>query len=116
MVEFKGDCVLEVNPRLWGSFPLTEKAQSPLALNYARAAAGERLAYTPQDYRAGVRMHFLLNDSAAAFALLKKGQFREFFSSLPDMAGAEEALSDKDDPAPMRQYLKNTLGPKRRGR
>ena len=23
MVEFKGDCILEVNPRVWGSFPMT---------------------------------------------------------------------------------------------
>ena len=26
MVEFKGDCLLEVNPRVWGSFPMTEAA------------------------------------------------------------------------------------------
>ena len=30
MVEFKGDCLLEVNPRVWGSLPMTEAAQSPL--------------------------------------------------------------------------------------
>ena len=42
MVEFKGDCLLEVNPRVWGSFPMTEAAQSPLVAHYARAAAGER--------------------------------------------------------------------------
>ena len=40
MVEFKGDCLLEVNPRVWGSFPMTEAAQSPLVAHYARAAAG----------------------------------------------------------------------------
>ena len=44
MVEFKGDCLLEVNPRVWGSFPMTEAAQSPLVAHYARAAAGERVA------------------------------------------------------------------------
>ena len=51
MVEFKGDCLLEVNPRVWGSFPMTEAAQSPLVAHYARAAAGERVAYAAQDYR-----------------------------------------------------------------
>ena len=48
MVEFKGDCLLEVNPRVWGSFPMTEAAQSPFTAHYARAAAGERVAYAAQ--------------------------------------------------------------------
>ena len=41
MVEYKGDCILEVNPRIWGSFPLVVRAGSPICRSYALAAAGE---------------------------------------------------------------------------
>ncbi len=109
MVEFKGGRVLEVNPRIWGSFPLTEKARSPLALRYVQAAAGVPAPYAPRDYREGVRMRFLLNDTAAMFSLLRHGRFRAFFAALPDCLFAQEALSSWRDPAPMFRYLGNTL-------
>ena len=67
MVEFKGPYILEVNPRIWGSFPLTEKADSPMLLLYARAAAGEAVSFAPWDYRTGVRMRFLLINPVMKF-------------------------------------------------
>lgn len=109
MVEFKGPCVLEVNPRVWGSFPMTERADSPFACRYARAAAGERLDYVPQDYRTGVRMRFTLNDGAAMLDSLRHGRPGPFFQGMADWFRAREALSAKDDPAPFRRYLRNTL-------
>jgi len=109
MVEFKGEYVLEVNPRVWGSFPMTERADSPFACRYAQAAAGERLDYVPQDYKAGVRMRFTLNDGAAMLDYLRHGRPGPFFQGMADWFRAEEALSAKDDPAPLRRYLRNTL-------
>lgn len=109
MVEFKGEHVLEVNPRVWGSFPMTERAESPLACRYARAAAGERLEYLPQDYRAGARMRFTLNDGAAMLDYLRHGKPGPFFQGAADWFRAKEALSAADDPAPFRRYLRNTL-------
>ena len=109
MVEFKGDCVLEVNPRVWGSFPMTERADSPFACRYALAAAGERLDYVPGDYRAGVRMRFTLNDGAAMLDYLRRGRPGPFFQGMADWFRAEEALSARDDPAPFRRYLRNAL-------
>lgn len=109
MVEFKGDRVLEVNPRVWGSFPMTECARSPFAVLYARAARGEVLEYQAGDYEAGVRMRFLLNDGAAMLDYLRRGQPGKFFQGAADMFRAKEALSSRDDPAPMRKYLRNTL-------
>ena len=109
MVEFKGNRVLEVNPRIWGSFPLTACAGSPLAVNYARASAGERISYAPEDYAAGVRMRFLLNDSAALLSLLTHGKAVAFLHGLGDLFRAREALSDRRDPAPFRVYLRQTL-------
>ncbi len=109
MVEFKAGRVLEVNPRIWGSFPLTEKAGSALAVRYAQAACGSPAPYKPNDYREGVRMRFLLNDSAAILSLLRHGRWREALRAVPDCFFAEEALSSWRDPAPMFRYLCNTL-------
>lgn len=109
MVEFKAGRVLEVNPRIWGSFPLTACTDSPFALNYVRAAAGERVDYTPCDYRTGVRMRFLLNDTLATFAYLGHGRFRAFGEGVCDIFRAKEALTDGEDPAPMRKYLRQNL-------
>ena len=109
MVEFKGGRVLEVNPRIWGSFPLTEKTGSPLALRYVQAALGNSAPYVPDDYRAGVRMRFLLNDTAAMLDLLRNRRYREFFDAVPDVFLAREALTSWRDPAPMLRYLRNTL-------
>lgn len=109
MVEFKGDRVLEVNPRIWGSFPMTEHARSPFALLYARAARGEVLEYRAGDYETGVRMRFLLNDGAAMLDYLRRGQPGKFLQGAADVFRAKEALSSRDDPAPMRRYLRGIL-------
>ena len=109
MAEFKGDRILEVNPRVWGSFPLTTLAGSPITLRYAEAAAGESVIYHPQNYQTGVRMRFLLNDTLATLSLLRHGRLREAGAGFADMLRAREALSDRDDPAPMRAYLKATV-------
>ena len=109
MVEFKGPYVLEVNPRVWGSFPMTEQADSPFACRYAQGAAGEKVNYVLQDYKVGVRMRFTLNDGAAMLDYLRHGKPGPFFQGMADWFRAKEALSARDDPAPFRRYLRNTL-------
>ena len=109
MVEFKGPYVLEVNPRVWGSFPLTDCAGSPFAVRYAQAARGERLEYHPQDFETGVRMRFFLNDSAAMLDHLRHGDPAGFFRGAADILRAKEALASREDPKPFRRYLRNTL-------
>ncbi len=112
MVEFKGKYILEVNPRIWGSFPMTGCAGSPLLLRYAAAAVGEHVEYRPRDYRTDVRMRFLLNDTLAIMHYLKSGKFAMAFEGIADMVRAKEALWDRKDPAPFWAYLKTTLGGK----
>ena len=101
--------MLEVNPRVWGSFPMTERAGSPFVLNYARAAAGERLDYVPQDYQAGVRMRFTLNDGVAMLDYLRRGRPGPFFQGMADWFRARDALSARDDPKPLRHYVRGML-------
>ncbi|MBD5084885.1 MAG: ATP-grasp domain-containing protein [Clostridiales bacterium] len=109
MVEFKGAYVLEVNPRVWGSFPMTERAGSPFVSRYAQAAAGERLDYQPQDYQTGVRMRFTLNDGAAMLNYLRHGRPGPFFQGMADWFRAKDALSARDDPKPLRRYVRGML-------
>lgn len=109
MVEFKGGRVLEVNPRIWGSFPLTEQAGSPMALRYVQAACGRPAEYAAGDYAVGVRMRFLLNDAAAALDYLRHGRIRPVLGALCDLVRAREALGAKDDRAPLRKYWKRSL-------
>ena len=109
MVEFKGDSILEVNPRIWGSFPLTTLSGSSIALHYADAASRTPLSYHSHEYQEGVRMRFLLNDSLATASLFLHGRFSAGIGGLVDLFRAREALTDPDDPEPMKQYLRAAI-------
>jgi predicted ATP-grasp superfamily ATP-dependent carboligase len=109
MVEFKGDKILEVNPRIWGSFPLTTCCGSPYALAYVRAAQGTPKPYTPQDYRTGVKLRYLFSDGAATLGYLRHGRTKEAMGGIRDFFTVPEAMSAKDDKKAYRVYLKNTL-------
>ena len=69
MVEFKGDCLLEVNPRVWGSFPMTEAAQSPLVAHWRRRAMVWGAAMGAR--RLPDRRQRLLTDTLAALHYLR---------------------------------------------
>ena len=105
MVEFKGIYLLEVNPRVWGSFPLTDICGSHFSENYVRAARGETVAYSPGNFRSGVRMRFILNDMYASLAYLKAGKLAKFAGGIKDFFSAEEALRSSDDPQPYKAYI-----------
>lgn len=109
MVEFKGECILEVNPRVWGSFPMTQASKSPFVVKYASAASGEPAAYTPCDYKICVRMRFLLNDAVAVLCYLKAGKIKKALRGILDFFAAKEALYDKGDRRVFWEYLKQNL-------
>ena len=109
MVELKGGRVLEVNPRVWGSFPLTDRCGSPYTVLYARAAAGEPVTYTPRDFRTGVKLRFLFNDGLATLGYCKAGRLREALGGVRDFFTVPEALRRRDDMRAYRAYLKNSL-------
>ena len=109
MVEFKGDRILEVNPRIWGSFPLTVFSGSPLCEHYVRAAAGEAVSYAPADYRVGVKMRFFVNDLAASADLLRHRKFKAGLGGLLDFFRVKEGLKDRSDRKAYHQYLKSYM-------
>lgn len=108
MVEFKGGRVLEVNPRVWGSFPMTACCESPFTALYAQAAQGERVDYTPCNYRQGVKMRYLLNDGAATLGYLRQGNLKQALGGVVDFFFTREALYRKDDKKAYQTYLRNS--------
>lgn len=107
MVEYKGDCILEVNPRIWGSFPLTVFAGSSLCRSYALAAAGETVDCEAADYAVGRKMRFCWNDLAASADLLRHGKLGAGLRGLLDFFRVREALKDREDMDAYRAYLKS---------
>lgn len=113
MVEFKGGKLLEINPRVWGSFPLTYKCGAPLARDYVRASLGEELPLIQgPGYRTGVRMQFVLNDGLACLGYLRQGQPGRGLRGLVDLLNprVKDGVFSFDDPRPFFRYLKNALG------
>ena len=110
MVEFKGGRVLEINPRIWGSFPLTEVCGSRFAEAYVRAASGEKTPDEPdRSFRRGKRMRFLLNDTLAWLSCLKARRWRDVCGGLLDVFRAKEALFRFTDQKPFWRYLYLTV-------
>lgn len=109
MVEFKGGNVLEINPRIWGSFPLTEVSGSRFAEDYVRAAQGEVFPEPDRFFRRGRRMRFVLNDTLAWLSCLKAGRWRDVGSGVHDVFRAKEALFRFTDQKPFWRYLYLTV-------
>ncbi len=109
MVEFKGDAILEVNPRIWGSFPMTECCGSTFTYDYVCAACGEPVAYRPGHYQRACRMRFLLNDTLSILKHLSKGHFKIALSGVLDTFRAREALFARNDWRPFLNYLRKSL-------
>lgn len=61
---------------------MTEAAQSA-ACGALCPRRGTQVAYAAQDYRTGVRMRFLLNDTLAALHYLRAGRIGVFCAALP---------------------------------
>lgn len=119
MVEFKGEsedaAFLEINPRLWGSFPLTRVAGAPFTDEWVRAAAGlpaQRADDPP--YRVGVKMRFAVSDLLSVPGYLRKGELaRALGAVFPGRC--RDGLFERGESAVTRAYLKSLLARRRGG-
>jgi predicted ATP-grasp superfamily ATP-dependent carboligase len=111
MVEFKGEYLLEINPRIWGSFPLTYKADASFADDYVKLSNGETVTHPLDNYKLCVRMNFLFNDVIASIKLLLAGRLKEAFEGFADIifGRARDAIYDKGDKAPFWHFVKSKL-------
>lgn len=112
MFEFKEDadgapCLLECNPRIWGTFPLTRAAETNFSFSWYCCAAD--LPIPAYQHPKSVRMVFYPSDLAAMLGYLRHGKLRQFFAGVGDFLrpGVKNGLYEKNDPAPSRQYRKS---------
>lgn len=100
--------ILEVNPRIWGSFPLTYAAGASFAEDYVLTAKGTPPEHPLSNYKTGVRMNFILSDLAAVADLIRHRRISEGIGGIRDILSgrAVEAIRSKADPKPFRNYLK----------
>ncbi len=120
MVEYKLDgnvisadnaYLLEINPRVWGSFPLTFVAETSFVSDYVELSEGKVVSHPLNNYNSGARMNFILSDLAAILSLIKNGRIKEGMRGIGDIltARAVDGMRDKSDKTPFRNYLKLKL-------
>ncbi|MEG2857970.1 MAG: ATP-grasp domain-containing protein, partial [Clostridia bacterium] len=82
MVEFKGNTLMEINPRIWGSFALAPIAGCDMALALHRAARGDLAEGVPApDYKIGKKMRFFLQDMLSFPSYLRESEHKIKFSA-----------------------------------
>ncbi len=114
MVEFKRGAdgvarLLEINPRIWGSFPLVRASGSALALNWFRVSAG--LRPERRQPKPGARMYFLPSEAARGLKCLAMGRPGGLFAPLGDMLSprCREGIFDLRDMAASWGYIGSYL-------
>ncbi len=116
MFEFKEDAsgnprLLECNPRIWGSFPLTHTAQSTLPYCWFAAAWNQgnptqAIPLPTNQFLAGKKMTFFPSDLMAGLGYLKKKEPRRALSALIDLLNprVRDGVFQWSDPAPAFAY------------
>ncbi len=100
--------LLEINPRIWGSFPLTYVANATFADDYAKLSASQSIDHPLDNYDLGARMNFTLNDAVAVLDLIKRGKLKAAKEGIIDIftGRAADGMKNKADPRPYRYYLR----------
>lgn len=121
MFEFKEDAqgnprLLEVNPRVWGTFPLTRATHSgiPLlwcVLSWNRGNPGREIPLPQCPEPRDCRMQFAPSDLMAALGYLKKGKPGKVLGALGDLLNpaVKDGLWEWSDPRPGLMYYRSLL-------
>lgn len=73
MVEFKGNYLMEINPRFWGSLALAPLSGCNIPYALYRAALGETASVSPApNYKIGKKMQFILQDTLSVISRFKR--------------------------------------------
>lgn len=93
--------LLEVNPRIWGSFPATFKAKSDFLKGYLNASRGIE-ATVCANYKTNKKVKFLPNIFASVFSYAKNGYTKKFFMTFLDALNIfiPNAVFSVKDPLP----------------
>jgi predicted ATP-grasp superfamily ATP-dependent carboligase len=112
MFEFKEDGeglprLLEVNPRIWGTFPLTRVTRSNLSLAWCTLAwnignPGSPAALPDCRPQVGKKMIFAASDALAALGYARRGQLKAPIRALGDLLSpaVKDGVFEWGDPRP----------------
>ena len=125
MFEFKEDSegkprLLEVNPRIWGTFPLTRVSRCGMSLLWCalswNAGGPKELVPLPRPRTPqGGRMIFAASDLMAAAGYAKRGQPGRALAAAADLVNpfVRDGLFEWGDMAPALAYFRSLLGRRR---
>jgi predicted ATP-grasp superfamily ATP-dependent carboligase len=118
MVEFKGDSLLEVNPRFWGSLPLLFVAKSAFFTNYIKILRHEQTIITPEDvlYRPNKKMVYFPQGLLAVLALLKMGKIGKAAAGIGTLFSGKEGIFRFSNPRPFLTYQRSLFLQKTRAK
>lgn len=114
MIEFKMDkqghpYLLEINPRLWGTFPLTRVSGSSMAYDWFAVAAKKEPKRIPPTV--GKRMYYLPSDMRRGLSCLKSGQASQSLTAFKELFSphSKEGVFEWSDPRASLAYLTSYL-------
>lgn len=119
MFEFKEDSqgnprLLEINPRIWGTFPLTRVSKSGIPLLWCKTALGqEETVPSVPDVK---RMTFTVSDLMAGLHYAKTGKPHKLLGALGDLLNpaVRDGVFEWKDPRPGLAYFRSLFAKERR--
>ena len=111
MVEFKGDYLMEINPRYWGSMPLLFIAESAFFKNYIKILDNKHNNIDINDipYKLNRKIYYFPQGYLALVSYIKKGKIVQALKTLANIITAKEGIFRIKNPIPFVNYLKSLL-------
>ena len=115
MVEFKGDALIEINPRFWGSMPLLFIAKSDFFENYIKTLQNRYAVIAPEQlpYRPDKVMVYFPQGFLSVVNLLKIKKIRRAARGLKLLFTGKEGIFRVNNPLPFFKYLLSLILKKR---
>ena len=112
MVEFKGDTLIEINPRFWGSLPLVFVAQSDLFANLIRVLDNTQTKITePQcQYEIDKYMSYFPQCWISVIMNIKEGNAKTAIGSIPKILKSKEGIFTMSNVGPFFRYQRTLFG------
>ena len=107
MVEWKGGVLMEINPRVWGSYALTRISKSKFSQNWALSSAGENtLESHPLPDR---KMTFFTSEIKLILAYIRKKNFKKVLEIIKDTLNprVKDGIIDLHDLKGTFSYIKS---------
>lgn len=107
MVEFKGETLIEINPRFWGSMPLLFIAKSDFFGNYIKILQNKQTVITPDQmpYQANKIMVYFPQGVLSVLNTLKLKQIKKAAKGLKTLLTGREGIFRFRNPKPFFRYL-----------